>query len=692
MTYSPPIRRRTVLALLSGAALLPGGAVMAEPATRPVCRVSDSLIALEFDGAMHSRVWYRAAEGWLALTGFDRSESLHLAGEKTAGPFKFAAHRQAAVQDEHGAGTQHTIVGRTPDGLQKTISLTFYERYPGFVLQQVIYRNSGRKPLYVLGWGNGAHLLKQNGRGFWSWSGSSHEDRRDWVQPVKPGFSQANFMGMNASDYGSGTPVVDVWRSDAGLAVGHVELAPKLVSLPLVGTPHGAAIAVDMDDAQSLAPGGEMRTLTTFIATHRGDFFVTLDNYRRLMTERGLGSPKAPAGSYEGIWCAWGYGRDVTADEVTGALPKAAELGLKWAVLDDGWQAAVGDWRVNPQKFPAGDADMKALVQAMKAAGLKPRLWISPLAAAPGTDLLHDHSDMLLRDKDGAPQLVTWWNSFTLCPAYGPTVEYTKLIFAKIIGEWGFEGVKIDGQHLNGVAPCFNPTHHHHSPNDSVEGLQTFWKSVYDTVRGINPEAVVEICPCGDCYAYYDFAYMNQAPASDPESSFQVRLKGKSLKALMGPSAPYSGDHVELSDGGDDFASTVGIGAVVSTKFTWPGEGHGETKLVRLTPEKEAVWRKWIKLYNEKMLPLGRYRGELYDMGFDKPEAHVVEKDGRLYYAFYAADWNGAIQLRGLTGRYAVRDYVNDRDLGFVSPANPRLDVAFRHALLIEATPTGNSA
>ena len=693
MTFTPPLRRRTVLALLSGAALMPGGAVLAATARRPVCRASDSRIAIEFDAGLHSRVLRKAAGGWLALTGFDRSESLHLSGEHLAGPFHFSGHSHAPVRDEHGAGDRHRIAGRTPGGLEKAVTLTFYERYPGFVLQTVSYRNGGGAPLSVVGWGNGAHVLEDTGRGFWSWSGASHENRRDWVQPVKPGFSQLNFMGMNASDYGSGTPIVDVWRPDAGLAVGHVEPAPKLVSLPLVGIPHGAAIAVDMEQAATLAPGGTLVTLQTFIAVHGGDFFATLDTYRKLMTERGLGSPKPPPAAYESIWCAWGYGRDVTADEVKGALPKAADLGLKWAVLDDGWQAAIGDWRVDPKKFPAGDADMRALVNTMKAAGLRPRLWISPLAAAPGTDLLHDHSDMLLRGRDGEPQIVSWWNSFTLCPAYGPTVDYTKTVFAKIIGDWGFEGVKIDGQHLNGVAPCYNPAHHHRSPNESVEGLQAFWKSIYETVHATNPEAVVEICPCGDTYAYYNFPYMDTAPASDPESSFQVRMKGKSLKALMGPSAAFAGDHVELSDGGDDFASTVGVGAIVSTKFTWPGEGHSDDgKPVRLTPEKEAVWRKWIKLYNDRMLPVGRYRGELYDMGFDKPEAHVVEKGGRLYYAFYADSWKGVIELRGLDGRYAVRDYVNDRDLGIVSAAKPHLDVAFRHALLIEAVPVGNSA
>ena len=110
------------------------------------------------------------------------------------------------------------------------------------------------------------------------------------------------------------------------------------------------------------------------------------------------------------------------------------------------------------------------------------------------------------------------------------------------------------------------------------------------------------------------------------------------------------GDHVELSDRHDDFASTVGVGAVVSTKFTWPVDPKPKDSFL-LTPEKEREWRRWIALYKEKMLPLGTYRGELYDIGFDRPETHAIEKDGRLYYAFFADRWSGPVALRGLRDR-----------------------------------------
>src|SRR5438477_571135 len=58
---------------------------------------------------------------------------------------------------------------------------------------------------------------------------------------------------------------------------------------------------------RDLAPGEQFNTPETFLATHRGDYFVTLDAYRRIMAERGLVSPRAPEFAYEPIWCAWGY-------------------------------------------------------------------------------------------------------------------------------------------------------------------------------------------------------------------------------------------------------------------------------------------------------------------------------------------------------------------------------------------------
>jgi alpha-galactosidase len=670
-----------------------------EEAAAPVAaQLADAALRLELDAQLRVRVWHLAGAA-APLTPWGTTGGLELADGRRADRFTLGANERTTFDGAHGRGVRLTLTGIAHEPrIEERLVLELCERYPGFAFVQASFRNLSGRPLKLRGWTvnalrlpHGAHA-GSGGPDFWSYCGSTHSDRRDWVQPVKPGFAQDNFLGMTASDYGGGTPVVDVWRRDAGLAVGHLELHPLLVSLPVRCDAHGVGLAVSARAERTLAPGETLDTPMTFIAVHGGDYYATLDAYRRVMADRGLRAPAPPPSAYEGIWCAWGYERNCTVALIEGTLPKVRELGLGWAVIDDGWQSNVGDWTPAAQKFPGGEADLARLVERINAESLKPRLWYAPLAAAPGSDVLHDHTDMLLLDRDGAPQLISWWNSLYLCPAYAQTVAYTEDLVRRFIGTWGFAGLKVDGQHLNGVAPCYNPAHRHARPEESVEALPDFLQAIYRTATHLDPQAVVELCPCGTAYSIFNLASLNQAPASDPESSWQVRHKGKTLKALIGPGAAFAGDHVELSDGGEDWASTVGIGAVVSTKFTWPRDPKPKDSFL-LTPAREASWRRWIALYNELLLPRGDYLGHLYDIGFDKPEAHVTRKDGRLYYAFYAPAWRGAVTLRGLgAGPYRVRDLVGGAGLGEVSVARNRIDVVFERFLLLEAAPVGVAA
>lgn len=688
--------RRAALRLLAGTAAFAGVGRIAPAIAGSAARITfgDSRMSIAFDDVLATRV--AIADGAAPLTGFSASEVLQLAGGKRIERFPRTADSVRAITDPaHGPGREQVVTGRSSEGIEKTVRVRLFDRHPGFALMRVAYRNAGTAPVMVAGWASAAHVVLPGAggdRAAWAFAGASFADRRDWIQPVRPGFDQRNFMGMNSSDYGGGTPCSDVWRRDAGLAVGHVETVPHLLALPVTAVADGTRIAVEGEAARTLAPGAVLETPETFLAAHRGDCFGPLRAYGQVMAERGLAPGKPNDECYEPNWCAWGYERLFTVEQMVATLPKVRELGIKWAVLDDGWQTAEGDWYLHPEKFPRGDADMKALVAKIREAGLKPKLWIAPLAVDPGTDLLRHDTDMLLLDANGAVQDVTWWNAFYLCPAYPKTLERTKALVRKIFGEWGYAGLKIDGQHLNGVAPCHNPAHKHARPEESVEQLQHFWKEVYDTARAIDPDAVIELCPCGTSYAFHNMIGHNQSVASDPLSSWQVRLKGKVLKAVGGPDFAYSGDHVELSTGGDDFASTVGIGAIPFTKFTWPVDPKPKDSFL-LTPERELVWRKWLDLYRAKMLSRGDYRGDLYDIGFDRPETHVVAKDGRLHYCFYADRHNGEVELRGLpAGAHRVTDLWSGRVLGTVSARQPKLRASFERFLFVEAAPVGGAA
>jgi len=83
------------------------------------------------------------------------------------------------------------------------------------------------------------------------------------------------------------------------------------------------------------------------------------------------------------------------------------------------------------------------------------------------------------------------------------------------------------------------------------------------------------------------------------------------------------------------------------------------------------------------------YRGELYDLGYDKPETHVIQKGDTFYYAFYADKWNGPIELRGLNKNksYKVIDYVDEKKIGEITGTSPILNYNFDKYLLIKVVP-----
>jgi alpha-galactosidase len=653
-------------------------------------QIQGSNLRIEFDNHLRSRVVARFGNKETVMGPFTASETVTTV-DKPQAVFLLTSQKQERTKDAFGEDTQLTVEGRAGT-LMKKVTVTIYDDFPAMAFFDVQYTNTGKSKLTIKSWTDNAYIVSAESGGsspaFWSYQSGSYEKRPNWVLPLRTKFQQENYQGMNASDYGGGTPIVDVWRRDVGIAVGHVELRPKLVSLP-VSMPDAAhaKIAVRFTKARSLGPGESFHTFRTFVAVHRGDYFRTLIDYRRFMMKQGFQMATAPNEAFGAIWCAWGYGRKVQPQQVYDSLPTVKRLGFTWVTLDDGWQNNVGDWQLDLKKFPHGDADMKALVDRIHQEGFKAQLWWSPLSAVPTSELLREHPEYELLNRDGSKRKVSWWNSYYLCPADQRVVEHHRALVKKILVDWGFDGLKLDGQDMNGVPACYNPAHHHARPEESVEALPDFFKAIYETAQSVKPGTLVEFCPCGTAYSFFTMPHFNMSVASDPESSFQVRSKGKTLKALMGDDVPFFGDHVELSDGGNDFASTVGVGGVVGTQFVLPSlvTKHGKSDL---TPAREKDFEKWLRIYREKMLSRGEYLGQLYDIGFDVPETHAIRKGQTMYYAFFAKQWRGTVELRGLEDRnYSVSDYASGKDFGTVSGHNAQLPVEFAGHLLLEARP-----
>lgn len=659
--------------------------------------IENGYLSMEIDGMMKVRISSTFKDAKPLMDGFTACEKLVMPLSEIT-DFKVADVSDEEMKGDLKGKLWKITGSHKKNGIliEKQLTLKKYDGFPDLLSTQVSYTNKGDKGIFIEKWvNNGYNILSQgNGPPFWAFQGSSTDTRDDWIRPLKKAYYRENYMGMNSTDYGGGIPVTDIWRPDVGVAVGHLALVPKLVSLPTEVDSLGnyGIIGVEKKFAGRTVfeAGTTLETPETFVMVHEGDYYNALTEYSNLMQAKGIKMPEPEDAAFESIWCAWGYERNFTADEVIGTLPKVKELGIKWAVLDDGFQVAEGNWNADPEKFPKGNIEIKDMVDKIHDYGLKAKVWWTPMAADPGSKALEEHPNMRIFQEDGSPEFITWWDAYYLSPANPKTTAYTKEVIDLFMNEYGFDAFKMDGQHMNGVLPDYNYDLDLAYPEKSVEELPDFFQMIYDESRKIKPHAVIENCPCGTCMSFFNMASMNQAVSSDPLSSWQIRHKGKTYKALI-PQTAYYGDHVELSDNANDFASSFGIGAVLGTKFTWPKDNPGASDSFLLTPEKEKVWKKWFSLYDEKMLSKEKYLGSLYDIGYDRPETHVIEKEGNLYYAFYADDWKGPIELKGLKdkGKYVVTDYFNDVDLGTVSGKNPTLDVDFKRFLLIEVSPKG---
>ncbi|UCE08533.1 MAG: alpha-galactosidase, partial [bacterium] len=428
---------------------------------------------------------------------------------------------------------------------------------------------------------------------FWSFQGSAIDWGKDYIFPISDGFAQDNWMGLQPdSRTGGGVPVVDLWTKKMGLAIAHIEPVPKLISLPVeVQSDKKLKIAVRNDLNKILPPQTSYTTLKTIVITHSLDYFNALSTYSKLITAQGLQMKKPSDEAYEAIWCGWGYESDFTIDDILGTIPKLKEFGIHWVVIDDRWFDRYGDWNVRTDNFPEGEAQIKALVDTLHKQGFKVKIWWNPTtaqsaddlgdwpSATPGiSDVAKNHPDWLIMDENGNyPQCGR--KMYFFCPSIPAVQDYIRNLTIKFIKDWGFDGHKLDAFWT--VPPCYNPKHHHKYPAESHEDLPQLLRIIYETTKSLKSNSVTEICNCGTTQDFWQAQYIDQPVTSDPVGSWQVRKRIKVFKALMGPKTAAYADHVELTeikfledielDIGRDFASAVGTGGVVGTKFTWPG-------------------------------------------------------------------------------------------------------------------------
>ena len=336
-----------------------------------------------------------------------------------------------------------------------------------------------------------------------------------------------------------------------------------------------------------LKPGEVFSTPRTFLAVYSGDYYEPLKMWSDAVEREGLARPENNDENYAVSWCGWGYESDVTPAQMISTIPKLKEMKIHWATLDDRWFNNYGDWQPRTDTFP-GDAISK-MVQGFHDQGVKVQIWWLPLGVEDRKNsfgarnyvtpqVLKEHPDWLVLGKDGKPARMAR-NLATFCPAVPEVQAYYKQLTERFIRDWGFDGHKLDN--IYSVPPCYNPKHHHKSPMDSVYAMGEVYKIIFQTTRALKPEQRDAELPLRNA-AEHGMASLH-GPGSDRRSGglragspTDQNVQGAAWTASCDLWRPCGIDTHDRSfsdkeqDIGRDFASTLGTGGVLGTKFTWP--------------------------------------------------------------------------------------------------------------------------
>ena len=216
-----------------------------------------------------------------------------------------------------------------------------------------------------------------------------------------------------------------------------------------------------------------------------------------IAAKNGFVPTSVPAAAFDPLYSTWyAYLQDVRAAPLEREAELAASLGMKTMILDDGWQkedsvtfySAVGDWMPVASRFP----DMKAHVAAVHEAGLKYMLWLSvPYVGDESKAWARFEKKMLKTSGVKSPGRVG-----VLDPRFPEVREYLISTYERVVGEWGFDGVKLDFIDSFALTGTDDPAladgyagRDYRSVPDAVDRLM---KDVLSRLRKINSEVLVE--------------------------------------------------------------------------------------------------------------------------------------------------------------------------------------------------------
>jgi alpha-galactosidase len=176
---------------------------------------------------------------------------------------------------------------------------------------------------------------------------------------------------------------------------------------------------------------------------------------------------------------------------------KAALIGVDRFVMDDGWfgqrkddHAGLGDWYVNPQKFPHG---LKPLIDKVHSLGMDFGLWVEPEMVNPDSDLYRKHPDWVL-NFPGRPRSESR-NQLVLNLARPEVRDYVEGFLDKLLSENDIAFLKWD-YNRNWSEPGWDQVPADEQKRVYVEFIRNLYTILAD-LRKKHPKLEIESCSGG---------------------------------------------------------------------------------------------------------------------------------------------------------------------------------------------------
>ncbi len=296
--------------------------------------------------------------------------------------------------------------------------------------------------------------------GYQSWSAShpvavgTSTHRRDGLSRIAKVNHQSEVERPQDAPEGATSELFTIVQSEASperMIAGFIGAAHQLTTIT-VRTPNQVMARALLDDV-ILLPGDEREIEPLAFWRAEENAAQMASQFAAMLGATMHARVDAP---YQRGWCSWyHYFHAITEDAMRSNLRALKDLRDDFPIevvqLDDGYQAALGDWDRANAKFPSG---LKALAAEIRDAGFIAGIWTAPFFAARDSQLMQEHGGWFIKHGETGDALRAGYNpnwttsddkyAYALDPSHPEVTTHLERLFRTIVEDFGYNYLKLD--------------------------------------------------------------------------------------------------------------------------------------------------------------------------------------------------------------------------------------------------------